>query len=364
MKITYIFLLFFLGILFSSLTNCQDKLAEKRMVSGYVRTTQKIPISQILVEAFDKKVGKTTLLGKNKSNEEGFYQIEYAENVEKTLNGKQFDLFVQCYVKSVKEKYILVKSDLLINAPHKALINITIPREFHHALLEFEKISKKFDALIRDRNLKNLTDDDFNYLVAELRLEINKLKHYVYASFLKHIADNYKNTPKISAEIFYALITYDELIAFNEITKWEVSDWEEFLFKNNLLIPVDEVGNKSTKKQYAEELCETFTKRFPITDLICGLEKSKILSDKPVADSIFYKFSNWTVDDWDNFLNRNKLPLPVNKKSNKLTIEEYAQKLAQIYKKHYSIINMIESLEKSRYVSKKKKKKRFYYFKY
>ena len=101
---------------------------EKRFtVSGYVRTIANLPVPEFTVQAFDKMVGrKPVLLGKTKTNKDGIYQIDYIKQVEKVIEDEQIDLFIQCYDNKGNTQD---KSDLLINAPQNAIINLTVSKK-------------------------------------------------------------------------------------------------------------------------------------------------------------------------------------------------------------------------------------------
>jgi len=143
-----------------------------------------------------------------KTNEKGFYQIDYTKQVEKKVKGKQTDLFVQCYDNKGK---ILDKSDLLIDAPKGAAIDLTVPKEVRRAPTAFEKLEKQIGELIKGSKPANLQTEDFEYIAAKLKLDIKEVKRFIHALILEQQVREHKTQPRISAEIFYGLISDEEL---------------------------------------------------------------------------------------------------------------------------------------------------------
>lgn len=384
-------------------------------VSGYIRTTQNIPVSNIIVEAFDKKVGEETFLGKNESNEEGYYHIDYTEKIEKDLKGMQVDLYVQCYEKSDKEKKILVKSDLLINAPQQATINLTVPKEVRRAPSEFEKLADKINELISDKNIESLNDDDFDYMAARLKLNIKNIKRYVHSLNLEQQANEYKIKPQIPADIFYALISDDDLPtmksivsrnksallqAIREAVNKEMippinekriehfvnalrdiavaiataksSDKNIFSIRNlidlNKDIPkdiknrfiIDYTQNEEGDSRFLEKIktSSVFGEHFKsIHDLFTLTELTQ--KNLPLMRKLYRKnksideFAKWETKDWEEYLHKNDFPLPVDEDGQKLTKNQYARELAQAFKKYFPMVDLINGLEKSKVLNTK-----------
>ncbi len=137
------------------------KEEKKFTVSGAVRTTENIAVPGLVVEAFDQKIGRTTLLGKGKTDEAGRYHIDYTKEAAKILKNGIADLFVQ--VK--KGRRILAKSELLINSPQHAAINLVVPKDIRRAPSDFKKIAKKMKDITGGMAPDKLNDDEMEHML-------------------------------------------------------------------------------------------------------------------------------------------------------------------------------------------------------
>jgi hypothetical protein len=65
----------------------------------------------------------------------------------------------------------------------------------------------------------------------------------------------------------------------DEFAKWEPKDWEQYILDNAISLPTDESGGQ-TAEEYARALAHAFKQRFPMVDLINGVEKSQVVTGK------------------------------------------------------------------------------------
>ena len=184
-----------------------EKEEEKFTVSGTVRTTENIAVPGLLVAAFDQKIGQTTSLGKEKTDEAGRYLIDYTKKAAKVLENGNADLFVQ--VK--KGRKVLAKSDLLVNAPKEAIINLTVPAAVFRGPSEYEKLADAISGLIQVDDIAQLQDEDIAYIIAKLKLEPAKVNRYLHAQKLVVAAREYGSDFDIPPEIFYGILSDDSL---------------------------------------------------------------------------------------------------------------------------------------------------------
>ncbi len=191
----------------------REKQRKKFKVSGTVRTTENIAVPGLLVEAFEQKIGQMTLLGKGKTDVTGRFVIDYTQKAAKVLENGTADLFVQ--VK--KGRKILAKSELLVNAPKEAVINLTVPETVFRGPSEYEKLSKAINGLIEASDIAQLKDEDIKYRTAKLKLESAKVKRYLQAHKLVLAAGEYGTDFCIPPEIFYGILSDDSLPGLKDL---------------------------------------------------------------------------------------------------------------------------------------------------
>ena len=213
------------------------KFEEHYIVSGYVRTEDNRPVPDILVIAFDRKVGKDTPLGES-NTKDGFYRIDYtgkADGFQKNLNA---DLFVQAYSSDESDKKVIARSDLMVDAPKNARINLTVPNDAYRGPSEFEKLNSAITKLLKPAGLKDLKPRDIEYIAAKLKLALPKVARFVHAWKLMWTAGEYKKDHNIPAEAFYGVIQDDDLteltILINQ-NKQSLKQLLELAVKSNII---------------------------------------------------------------------------------------------------------------------------------
>lgn len=204
-----------------------EKVENKFTVSGTVRTTENIAVPGLLVEAFDKKIGQTTSLGKEKTDEAGRYLIDYAKKAAKVLKKGSADLFVQ--VK--KGRKVLAKSDLLVNAPSEANINLTVPEAIYRGPSEYEQLDKTISGLVNCNNIGQLKDEDIEYIIDKLKLEPAKVNRYLHAQKLVLTTGEYTTDQNIPPEIFYGILGDDSLPDLETLVRQSAEGLEQSLQK-------------------------------------------------------------------------------------------------------------------------------------
>jgi hypothetical protein len=390
-----------------------DKDINRFTVSGTVRTIENIPV-QITVEALYKEVCKKAVsLGKVKTNEDGSYQINYTKLVEKRAKDKQIDLFVQCYD---KKGAILDKSKLLIDAPKNAIVNLTVPKEIRRAPTAVENLGKQFGEQLEGIEPADLQDDS-EHIAAKLKLDIKEVKRFIHALVFEQQAREYKTQPRISAEIFYGLISDEELPKLESLVNRNTSILKQLLQEavNKDIIPFklgekidqfvsalkkiavaiaiakpsdpnvyslrnlidindalsdelkngfirDYTLNEEGDTRFWEKLKENkkFEKHLPsIQDLFTLAELTR--KNLPLIHNLYEKSGNinelakWEIEDWKEYLRNNKFPVPANEDGQKSTQKEYAQALARGFKQRFALVDLINSMEKSKVLTDKNK---------
>lgn len=179
-------------------------------VYGTVTDAQGIPVSNILIRAFDRDLRTEELLGERLTDDAGKYEIPYDPASFKRAEKRSADLSVKAYDASGKQLlYEQTIDQITFNAPREKRVDIIIRVAVKPLENEFDIILRALPPLIENVPLVSLQEDaktrDITFLARETDIPAQRLQFIVMAHRLLEIT-------KIDAAFFYALLRKDTLL--------------------------------------------------------------------------------------------------------------------------------------------------------
>ena len=128
--------------------------------------------------------------------------------------------------------------------------------------------------------------------------------------------------------------------------------------KNNFIR--DYTLNEQGENKFWEKLKKDkkYKKYFPSIQYLFTLAE---LTQKnlPLCRSLYRKFKSiddlaeWEIEDWEEYIQSNKVSVPTNIDGEKLTTEEYAQALTDNFNKRFPTVALVDRIEKSKVIGSK-----------
>ncbi|MGH7800541.1 MAG: neuraminidase-like domain-containing protein [Thermodesulfobacteriota bacterium] len=186
----------------------QNKL--NYLVQGKVSDKLNRPLTNLLVQAFDRDMRSEELLGKCLTNEKGEYKIYYSSEQFARAEKKSADLAIT--VLTAKSKTVLYITDMdaiRFNASEKEEINIVIEAGIPKEENEFDSILRDISPLIETVKVSDLQENDehrdITFLSSEAGITGEKLEHMA-------VAHRLSDASKMDAAFFYALLRKNTLL--------------------------------------------------------------------------------------------------------------------------------------------------------
>ncbi|MBM9614521.1 peptidoglycan-binding protein [Desulfobulbus rhabdoformis] len=150
-------------------------------VQGHVKQADGRRYVGGLVRVFDKDLRHEQLLGKGRTDRQGFYVIGYTKDQFSRAEKHQADLLVRVYSAGGS---LLAESDIMFNAQTEAIVDLVInsvePEGFEHARLLAE-----ISPLLEGVPLEQLTPEDIAFLSGETGLDSVLIADLVAAAKLE-----------------------------------------------------------------------------------------------------------------------------------------------------------------------------------
>lgn len=179
-------------------------------VYGTVTDAQGIPVSNILIRAFDRDLRTEELLGEKLTDDTGKYEIIYDPASFKRAEKRSADLSLKAYDTSRKQLlYEQTVDQIVFNAPREKRVDITIRIRAKRLENEFDIILRTLPPLIENVPLVSLQEDaktrDITFLSKETAISPRWLQYIVVAHRVQEIS-------RIDAAFFYGLLRKDTLL--------------------------------------------------------------------------------------------------------------------------------------------------------
>ncbi len=158
-----------------------------RRVSGVVRNARGDLLPSVLVVAFDLDLRSEQELGRDITDEQGFYEIQYSAQQFLRSEKGSADLLVKARSPAQGEAPAFA-SPVLFNAPPDATVDVTIPAEVLPPTPLFYKIRGELRPLLGDLKVEELREDerhrDVSFLSGETGFEKRDIARFVLAHVL------------------------------------------------------------------------------------------------------------------------------------------------------------------------------------
>lgn len=180
-------------------TTMQQRQAQKFIVKGRVQLVNGTPQVGVLVQAYDRDLRSEQLLGEQKTNNAGHYEISYTAGQFARAEKGSADLRVSA---SNADGLELVSSPISFNAGPVATIDLVIGGTAVLGPSEYELLLADITPVLQDLSPAQLTEDDKNqdvsFLVSETGEDPEHLIFLIQAYRLRDKTD-------IAPDIYYGL---------------------------------------------------------------------------------------------------------------------------------------------------------------
>ena len=183
---------------------------KENLVLGRVTNNLNNPLSNLIVQAFDRDMRSEELLGENITDREGKYEITWLHSQLSGRGRKEADILVKVFTQ--KNKTLLFAADIdavRFNASPREEINITIATTIQPEVVEYDYLLKEVSFLANKIAIPDLQETeqnrDITFLSKELGVSSAKIEHLV-------VSHRLQAESKIDAAFFYALLRKNTLL--------------------------------------------------------------------------------------------------------------------------------------------------------
>ena len=180
------------------------------IVLGKVTDLNARPLSNLIVQVYDKDLRNETLLSETSTNRDGKYHTTWNFDQIGEREKKTADLLIKVLTPDKKE--ILFVSDIdsvRFNAQQKENINIVIEKESGSDIIEYDDVLKQVTVLAERVAIVDLQENkknpDITFLSRETEINARYIEYLVVAHRVQEIS-------KIDAAFFYAMLRKDSLL--------------------------------------------------------------------------------------------------------------------------------------------------------
>ncbi len=180
-----------------------------RTVHGVVSLTDGTPVPNLRVVAFDRSFRSEQVLGNVRTDDEGRFRITYSAADAVRAEKGTADVGIRIFASDDKNLlWASTSHDIVMNAPVKARIDVTVNLPNGAVPSEFERINTALQPLISTVQIADIGSeqgsDEAAFLARESGIELDNLAHFV-------VAHRIEAETKLPAEYFYALLREDGL---------------------------------------------------------------------------------------------------------------------------------------------------------
>ena len=169
-------------------------------VYGIVRNQYQKPLSEVIVKVYDKDIRSEQFLGEARTNEVGFYHVEYTQNQFATTDKTAADIIVRVYDKNDK---LLKESDTFFNASIALEVDIDLSGQPYPGKSEFEQMLDSINPYIGKLQISQLTEtdkiQDISFLTNKTNLPKNQVEQIA-------MAFRFEKLSKIPAYVYFGML--------------------------------------------------------------------------------------------------------------------------------------------------------------
>jgi len=187
-----------------------NQTKRENLVFGRVVDKLYRPLSNLIVQAFDRDMRSEELLGECITDRKGKYEITWSHSQLSGRGKKEADLAMKVF--TLEKKTLLFESDVgsvRFNASSREEINITIKTAIKPEKVEYDHILKEVHSLANKVAVTDLQENeqhrDITFLSKEAKIPAEKIEHLV-------VAHRLQAKSKIDAVFFYVLLRKNTLL--------------------------------------------------------------------------------------------------------------------------------------------------------
>ena len=185
------------------------------IVSGFIYDEYNIPLSNALVEIYDKDIRQDKMLGRVNTDAKGFYSFRFiGQAADPEYKGP--DVFLKVYPSGIQNMH--VKSKIWFNVKEFTTIDFKIDNTELKPLNEFDLLSDSLSGPVPPQYMNEIwetfTDDDVNFIAGESYLTETSVRALLSSFKFAKITNRnlrlsqFKNIPnKLLAAFFYGLLS-------------------------------------------------------------------------------------------------------------------------------------------------------------
>ncbi len=180
------------------------------LILGRVVDKLNRPLSNLIVQAFDRDMRSEELLGECITDKNGKYKITWLHSQLSGRGKKEADIAIKVFTR--EKKTLLFASDVdsvRFNASPREEINITINKAIQPEVVEYDHILKEVGFLANKVAITDLQENkehrDITFLSKEAEVPAEKIEYLV-------VAHRLQAQSKIGADFFYALLCKNTLL--------------------------------------------------------------------------------------------------------------------------------------------------------
>lgn len=188
----------------------QIEKKKENLVLGRITDQLNRPLSNLIVQAFDRDMRSEELLGENISDREGKYEIIWLHSQLSGRGRKEADILIKVFTR--ENKTLLFASDIdavRFNAKSREEINIAIGTVIKPEVVEYDYLLKEVRFLANKVAIPDLQETeqnrDITFLSKEIEFPAQKIEHLV-------VSHRLQAESKIDAAFFYALLRKNTLL--------------------------------------------------------------------------------------------------------------------------------------------------------
>jgi len=188
----------------------QTENQKPNLVLGRVADKLNRPLSNLIVQAFDRDMRGEELLGESTTDIDGKYDIAWSHSQLSGRGKKEADIVIKVFTR--EKKSLLYESDMdavRFNASPREEINVSITTAIKPEVVEYDYILKQVTYLAGKVAITDLQESkehrDITFLSKEAEIPAEKIEHLV-------VAHRLQAESKIDAAFFYALLRKNTLL--------------------------------------------------------------------------------------------------------------------------------------------------------
>ncbi|MCA9905812.1 MAG: hypothetical protein KC547_18275, partial [Anaerolineae bacterium] len=155
----------------------QTTAGDSYVVQGHLVDSAGKPVTNAVVQIYDKDIGADKLLGNPVTDAEGYYILRYSAD-QLSRPGKQLaDILIQVEL----ENDLTVNSPVVVNANRDQTIDLSLPVAVQPSVTKYARVAEVVGRLVQGQDIQTLTPQDVQYLAAKTSFPILDVAGFVNA---------------------------------------------------------------------------------------------------------------------------------------------------------------------------------------